>query len=383
MKTIAESPHCVSRAGIAMGVAIAMLMFVASCSETRAPVAQAEASEWQLTDTLLQIGNGDAPETEFHRVAGAVRLSNGEIAIVNGGTMEVRYFGPDGQYRRTFGKRGAGPGEFRTLGRPIRSGDTLTLYDAANSRLTMFLRDSLLHTLPVRATGGATRFFVHGRLSDGRWLAASSIMPAFTAQPYRDSIAVAVLPASAEGEVQLLGWFAGPWVTTGGQQVGMGGFERWVSSRVVADEVVVLDANQEQFRKFSSSGVEVAGTPVPVQGPLLTAEHIARLKEAELPSEPAEWLSARYDPVVLPERLPFQDFIVDSEDMLWLGSYRMPQEAMRFQVIAPDGRHVASMSVPAGFKVMEIGRDYCLGVQADADGVESVVLYRLERASRS
>jgi hypothetical protein len=35
--------------------------------------------------------------------------------------------------------------------------------------------------------------------------------------------------------------------------------------------------------------------------------------------------------------------------------------------------------MPGGVRVLEIGRDYLLGVQKDADGVPEVLLYQLSR----
>lgn len=36
-------------------------------------------------------------------------------------------------------------------------------------------------------------------------------------------------------------------------------------------------------------------------------------------------------------------------------------------------------TVPAGFRATEVGPDYCLGMETDADGVERIVMYGLIR----
>ena len=38
------------------------------------------------------------------------------------------------------------------------------------------------------------------------------------------------------------------------------------------------------------------------------------------------------------------------------------------------------MTTPARFRVSEIGADYLLGVASNADGVQTVVMYPLEKA---
>ena len=60
--------------------------------------------EWRLSETpTLTIGTEGVTEAEFHRVAGAVRLANGEIAVADGGTNQVRYFSPAGAYLQEHG----------------------------------------------------------------------------------------------------------------------------------------------------------------------------------------------------------------------------------------------------------------------------------------
>jgi len=91
------------------------------------------------------------------------------------------------------------------------------------------------------------------------------------------------------------------------------------------------------------------------------------------PLKERKWMEARYDPAVLPERQPFRGLVVDSEGLVWL------EAAGRYFVLTRDARLLASVTVPAGFRATDIGPDYCLGVETDADGVEHIVMYRLTR----
>ena len=47
-----------------------------------------------------------------------------------------------------------------------------------------------------------------------------------------------------------------------------------------------------------------------------------------------------------------------------------------------NGELVATVAGPARFRLWEAGMDYLLGVSTDAEGVERVVLYHLERWKR-
>lgn len=353
----------------------------ASCRE--AP--RARAPEWRLAETLVRIGTEAVPEAVFHRVAGAVRLANGDIAVADGGSNQVRYF-RSGAFVRSFGREGDGPGEFRSMSRLIRFGDTLAVHDGRNGRLTLFQGDSLLETRMVRASNSTDRFYIYDRLPDGRWLAATGVSPRFSSRPYRDSVAVAIFPASGEGDIELLGWFPGPWIVSiEGQITGLAGFFSWVSSRAAGNEILVLDADQERLRRFSLDGTELPGGAIPVRGQPLTPELIDQAKRRETgPGGDAagtrRWLDVKYDGAVLPDRLPFRGFLVDSENLVWLEEYRIDQAPGRYFVITPDGRLLATITVPAGFRATDIGPDYCLGVETDPDGVESIVMYRLTRA---
>ncbi|MGQ0702247.1 MAG: hypothetical protein ACT4PM_03840 [Gemmatimonadales bacterium] len=356
---------------------VLMVLAGGSCQEAAAPA----TPEWRLSESLVRIGTEGVPEAEFHRVAGAVRLPNGEIAVADGGSNQVRYFGPDGTFRRAFGRQGAGPGEFQSMGRPIRFGDTLAVHDGRNDRLTLFRSDTLLLTRPVRASNATERFYLHDRLADGRWLATTGVSPRFSSRPYRDSIAVGIFPAVGEGDVQRLGWFPGPWIVSiEGQITGMAAFFAWVTARPVAKEILVLDSDQERLRRFALDGTELPGGAIPVRGQPLTRELIEQVKRRDAdPDVPSRWIDTRYDPAVLPDRLPFRGFLVDSDNLVWLEEYRLEEKPGRYFILSLDARLVATITVPPGFRATEIGSDYVLGVETDANGVERIVVYRLTR----
>jgi hypothetical protein len=357
------------------------VLAVASCRDSSAP----DVKAWQLSDTLLRIGTEGVAKAEFHGVAGAVRLTSGEIVVADRGSNQVRYFDPTGTLLRTFGREGAGPGEFRSIGSLIRFGDTLAVYDRRNSRLTLFLGDALLQTLPIRAANSQEHFSIDDRLADGRWLAGTSVSPRFAARPYRDSIAIGIFPASGEGDVQLVGWFPGPWIVSiEGQLTGLAAFFRWVNSSVAGREILVVDADQERVRRFALDGSEMSAIPITDYAEQLTPQLISQAKGSETGSglDPVlaqKWLEVRYDPVVLPTRQPFTGFLVDSDTNLWLGAYRAEDAPGKYFVLSRAGRLLAIVTVPAGFRPTEIGSDYCLGVATDPDGLESIIMYQLRR----
>src|SRR5690606_37218699 len=73
--------------------------------------------DWRIADSpsvVIGRAEGEADDV-LHSVSGAVRLRDGRIVIADGGSSELRFYDPQGRYRSTAGRRGGGPGEFRSL----------------------------------------------------------------------------------------------------------------------------------------------------------------------------------------------------------------------------------------------------------------------------
>src|SRR5690606_1239133 len=69
-------------------------------------------------EPMLELGVLEgAPEYQLHGVVHAIRLPDGEVAIANAGSREVRLYDQNGRFLRAFGREGDGPGEFRI---PVR-----------------------------------------------------------------------------------------------------------------------------------------------------------------------------------------------------------------------------------------------------------------------
>ena len=102
------------------------------------------APEWQLTP-VVSIGPKSLSETgapeEFGRVNSAVLGPDEAVFVADGFNDEVRVFGLDGVHRRTFGRNGDGPGEFRSLYSVAWVGDRLLTLDFSLGRIGAFSAD--------------------------------------------------------------------------------------------------------------------------------------------------------------------------------------------------------------------------------------------------
>ncbi|MGD8281333.1 MAG: hypothetical protein PVI31_03935 [Gemmatimonadota bacterium] len=99
-----------------------------------------EAPLLRATEPTLEIGvvEGDDAYT-FAAVDDVLRLPEGQIAVSDGGNTRISIYDASGTIVRSWGTRGEGPGEFRTLSRIYPRGtDSLMAADNATTALSVF-----------------------------------------------------------------------------------------------------------------------------------------------------------------------------------------------------------------------------------------------------
>jgi hypothetical protein len=349
------------------------------------------SQQWAISSSPdLVIGGSTAgADQALHRVVGAVRLMDGRIVVANGGSQDLRYFDASGRLLATAGRSGGGPGEFSGLGKMFRlPGDSVAAFDGMNGRISIFSPSGsfvISRTIPApptvfgRFASGSLAYTVYSDPATG---AATSghIKPMLSVRriaPEGDAgNVVTQIEGGGEYRVEEAGRVMTiPAPLSPAQPAAVnGGFLYTVS--IDGSRLAVLSEDGARIREIG-----LGSSPA-----RLTAAEIASYRSATLSVYPTASPRSRAHARVLaeaeyPEVAPRYDrLMVDSEGYIWVGRYILPAETVRsWDIFSATGERLGRMDTPAQVHVEEIGKDYLLGLAADALDAEEVRLYALTR----
>lgn len=335
---------------------------------------------------------------QFFRVTGAVKLSDGRIAVSDNGTHQIRIFSPEGAFLRSFGREGEGPGEFRHIQVMGTIGsDTLVVLDGRGRRTSRFHPEAgfLGQTLLPEEAGVAMHS--NGMFGDGAIVFGGGVnWDRGDATPTRgyERLTNPFYSVSLDGSgINHFGEFPGTEVvwTTGqvdGRETLAAGFVSFgLSPRAMArgDCLVLGTRDRYEVNVFDSVGrlerivrLQIPAVPVTqVHLDGLLEERLARLPSPDL----APQIRAGFRDTPHAETMPaFQALLLDSEGYLWVEDYNIPGDTLRtWTVFDEDGNPRTRLSLPRDNRVMDMGMDFVLAVFQDELGVEYVRSYPLTR----
>lgn len=345
-------------------------------------------------------------EYQFSSVRGAVRLSDGRIAVLDGGTRQLRIYAADGSHVSSSGRRGSGPGEFQLPTQLTRlSGDTLLVWDAQRQTRSWFNPEGRFITSQLADRGHWEGRFgpavvtdVTSLLPDGSLLLR--IRPArYPAELGWDRPPLGFARASPDlSTVDSIGWFRGTEnynvgtesqpllrsvlfgrstrIAAGGtpMRLYIGGMER----RIGGYDVHVYDSRGRLESILRHNVPERPLSPEEIEE---AREYERAMYESGSSPRPEEWIAEQLRSMPIPPSAPpHGDLHVDSEGNLWVQEWRMPNSGQqRYNIFDPTGSAIGSLSLSGKFRITDIGNDYVLGLWRDANGVEFVHLYTLEK----
>lgn len=359
-------------------------------------------------DPTVSIGKIEGEEaSQLDRVADALRLPDGRIAILDGGSSEVRVFGADGAHQVSFGGDGEGPAEF--AGYPRELGlvppDTLLVWDFRTWETSWFLADGTF----IRKEPGRTDYETH--LPEGSRSASGYAVPGqgllLQVSDFERPAPGEVFVPSREltfigrdGTMRVLGDFGGRRQVATERTPGLPAsadlpFAGWGitafderSNRVWAGR-----NDRYELRQFTGTGELQRIVRTDRMRRPVTDEDVDRLigqmreamSEGGVPAEMIESQANAMRSAPAPDSMPaFGPTFVTTDGGAWVMPWIGPTSEngtlpthMVYDVFAPDGRWRGVAEIPRVVIPTEIGDDYLLGTRRDELDVEHVELYEL------
>jgi hypothetical protein len=346
-----------------------------------------EKDAWRMTQ-IVRIGSteGDGADV-FGQIAGLAVDDRGRIWVADRLTHEIKVFEPDGSHVRTFGRKGGGPADFNGIaGMSWGPGGNLWVLDGGNARYAVY--DTAGRLLETRARDITTTmspwpggFDRAGRLTDilareSTTAGRSTSLVRFSADwSKRDTLRLPAVPQRSFGSLksgtathQRIREAPVPFMPRAIWAVDPAGFT-WVA---VSDEYRI---ERSGFDGVVDRALELDNTP----------PRVTRAEKEQILKNFA-WFEAeggKLDPSLIPdEHSDLVNFFPDDEGHLWVVPSYPEREKPPFDVFGPDGRYLGQLRAPVPVLPVPspvIRRGIMAAISRDANGVESVILFRISR----
>lgn len=357
--------------------------------------ASAPAAGVQVGVGPLAVIGGATGEGAYQlwQVADAYRAPEGSTFVSVGGDRQVRLFDAAGRHLASYGGAGQGPAEFHTYSgmRLFPTGDGgVAVEDNGNRRI---------HFLDSRAAAGEALQFdavtgllgtPRGRFADGSWLAVAPVTGDLArgdgGRAHFEIAQARIEPDWSRGKTLLTLRSQPRWVMdVGGRSVGYRiPFTQDDAALPAGDDLLVVRGGAAEVRRYDAAGrlEAIHRWSAPKRA---VADHFARFRDVAVRdadrSRRADMARFLAGDVPLPDVLPqVRRLLVDATGNIWAERWRLPwEEDARWDVLAADGRWVASVAFPPRFELTQVGAEFALGVQRDELDVEAVVVLPLAR----
>ncbi|MTI89524.1 MAG: hypothetical protein FH748_16335 [Balneolaceae bacterium] len=356
---------------------------------------------WKLKEQpLLVIGSKEGElHDQFYRAYGAITLENGTFVATNSETSEIRFYSPDGTFRKSIGQQGQGPGdfaEFSNMRLYKLSKNEFVVNDPGNDRFQIYNNDGehlKVHTMPK--IEGAGNPSMNNVLSNGSWLIWSTegsavlrgndgdiiekkyllhlfdpnfnydkVLHRFTARKKYVNTLKGIthypyIPLTAQPS-HTTGTKAGVLFATGVNPV-ISRFDtsgqltdqyKWEASRIKTEDI--WERYKDEFYLATLEGRR--------------KEQYAHFLKQDLPIP-------EYTPVI-------SELKVDEDGNIWAERFQLPwHEHTTWDVLNADGEWLTTIQVPDHLRMTEIGSDYVLGFSTK-NGFTQLVSYPIVKNSK-
>jgi hypothetical protein len=371
---------------------------------------------WQVdTAAITRIGDDDSdPHQHFTSVNAATRLSDGRVAIALDG--QVNFFDRDGNYVSSSAPRGDGPGEFTGITAIYRAaGDALLVTGAARDRKTVVLSPKGAFVREVTSDCEKLKLIPAGcnveLLPDGSALIAgadSTIPHSATHRPtirYPNNVTSlgpghtrylrrlylippsldTMYPTGIAGGIEFTDVLSPGGITTmvvhlfysrRSYHVAGGSPLRLATARNPEYVINIWDLKGRLERSIRYAAGITAPTDEEKADNLKSLERLLEQQETGLS------MSRAIEAAPIPDSVPavFGLFFGPDNELLVLRQGLFASHtAHLFDVFDRDGFLLGRLRLPAMSKLLEVGDDYVLVQQTQADDVPHVVVFPLRR----
>ncbi len=144
-----------SRTSIIVPIGAVVLAFLSVMNSACGHAASGDREFLTLKRDLVISDRNAGKDGLLARIGVVQADDNGTIYVLDDKDDKVKVFGADGSFIRNLGKKGQGPGEFRTpAGLFIEKDGTISVFDLANGRMTGFSSEgAFIRELDLRSLG--------------------------------------------------------------------------------------------------------------------------------------------------------------------------------------------------------------------------------------
>jgi hypothetical protein len=357
---------------------------------------QAQAQEWSASRVRV-IGENEG--LAFGRIASIAWSAEGRLFVLDATESTVRVIAPDGQVERSFGKRGAGPGELSAYATDILvSRGDIVVVDYGNRRMNLFNANGVFaRSRPLDITKGLPLAWVPLRdrvvcLLKPMNLPMAQPTGRVTKQPFSldpradaapDTLLRLDLPL--DNEVSL------------GSTLKITMDMRVPQLELASDGVnrlLVAATDTYRIRVLNPAGQTTGWLERDVARQRYSASELARMKRAAdstmnagitagiAAGARASGASGQPIPkpeveIKLPEYKPALRSLVAGDRFVLVLRTTESKQPSQWDILAYDGKLVGALTLPARFTPSALHGDQLVGVEKDELDVESVAIYRL------
>jgi hypothetical protein len=377
---------------VAAGVLWLSAVAAAVAPRGDAQPATTQPATWTLSARPVRVIGEAATSSEWYsRIVSVAVGGSGEIILWDPTVPGVRVHPAGSGAPRLLARSGAGPGEIRAATWIGVSHDTIFIVDATLRRITRRSLDGRVVSTSALHPGTDVRNpRPVGRLADGRmvWQGTDPAFEGAHDGVRRDTVPIAISAADGAG-LRTIARAPGATSFTartasGGVYLGPLPFGPTTHVEVAGTLVWTIDSDTPVLRALTASGQVARSVRVPFERVPVTAATRAAAMRRELEATPNAAVRAlvqrKY--AAAPTESPYvTGLAVAPNGDVWLTAFvPRPDQPARVAVFTESGALRATLTLPPRLRIVALVHDTVVAVHRDADDVETVHVYAVQRA---